>query len=169
MKYVFLLVILLCLPKNAGSNYVRIAGPVRVIEIKEGKIIVIPRPKRFKQLYYFIASHPKEKNPLYTTELLASCKYPEIMTAIASIESGFYSGAVGDLNERTKWQILEWTKEDIRNDRSALNKAIQIFEEKKKNRNVVDAIKAYNGRGRKAEIYRRKVLEKIQEIKNMKV
>jgi hypothetical protein len=170
VQYIILLMVILCLPKIVDcSDYIRIFSPIRVVEIRGEKVVIIPRPKRFKQLFYFVASHPKEKNPIQTTELLYNCKYPEIMAAIASIESGFYSGAIGTYDERTKWQILEWSKEDLKDDQHALNRAIQIFEEKKKNRNISDAIKAYNGKGKKAEIYKRNVIKKIYQIKMMKV
>lgn len=166
-----LLVLLCCIPSIVGgANYSRIANEARIIENKDGKITVIERSIRFKKLYYFIKSHPKAENPLYITEIIYACDYPEVMAGIASVESGFDSNAVGPCQEVSAFQILEWEIGDPKNINDGLNNALDVFKEKlAENKTIPKAIKGYNGSGPKAEIYKRLVLKKINQIKSMKV
>jgi len=170
MKLILLYLIMgLCLPRVVGSaNYYRIANCARIVENRDGKITVTERSNRFKKLYYFISKHPAEKNPIQTTELLYNCPYPEAFAAIASVESEFKRGAIGKDRERTIFQILNYKGNPLDN-KQALATALQIFEEKKSNRSFNAAIKAYNGRGSKAERYKRLVLKKISEIRSTKI
>ena len=163
-----LLLILLCIPTLVGgANYNRVANESRVIENKDGKITVTERSIRFKKLFHFINSHPKSNNNLLTTEIIYACDYPEVMAAIASVESGFDSNAIGPCNEVSVWQILEWKLGDPTNNKDGLAAALKVFREKRsESRSNVEAIRRYNGRGRKAEIYQRKVLNKIKQIQS---
>jgi hypothetical protein len=160
----------LCFPlKVASSDYQIIENNMRIIICKGTNIEVIERTNQFKKLYYFISSHPKEKNPLHTTKLIYNCPYPEIMAAIASVESEYNPKAIGKYREKSIFQILDWDKGDPTNTKVALNEAIRIFEEKKINRTILGAIKAYNGTGKKAERYRKLVLKEIESIMKMKI
>lgn len=167
----FILIVLLLLPSIvSGGDYQRIANGMRVVEIKEGKITVTERTPRFKKLYYFISSHPSEKNPIQTTELIHSCPYPEIMASIASVESGFKPTAVGKDGEVSIFQILKWQKGNPINNQDALKEALRVFEEKRLDHKSISAsIKAYNGKGLKAEKYKLAVLKRVDQIKSMKI
>jgi len=142
---------------------------MRTIENRDGKITVTERSDRFKKIYYFIAKHPAEHNPIQTTELIYNSTHPEHFAAIASVESGFDPSAVGPDGEVTIFQILEWNGKNPLNNVEALNAAEQVLAEKKVGRSLSAAIKAYNGRGSKAERYKRLVLKRVEEINKMKI
>lgn len=166
-----LLLVLLLIPVTAGSgNYQRVANGMRVVENKVGKITVTERTTRFKKLYYFVSSHLKEKNPLNTTELIYVCEYPEVMAAIASVESEFNPYAIGPCKEVSAWQILEWELGDPTNTNDGLNAALKVFKEKRLiAKNIPQAVERYNGRGPKARLYKVQVLKKMNQIHNIKI
>lgn len=169
MKRLLILAILAVPSIVGGANYDLVSNESRTVENRNGNITVTERTKRFKRIYHFVASHPKASNVLKTTEMIYDCKYPEVMAAIASVESEFDSTAVGSCKEVSAWQILEWELGDPKNNKDGLSAALKVFEQKKVGRTVVQAIKFYNGSGHKAEKYQKKVLAKIQQIKSLKV
>lgn len=97
--------------------------------------------------------------------LLASCKYPRVMTAIAAVESKFDPHAVGSSGEVSMFQVLHWPGGNPANNAHALKVAIAVFDEKLETTGSVwGAIRAYNGSGQRAYEYRRKVLALMRSI-----
>lgn len=167
MKTILLVLMLIVPSIVGGANYQLTTNSMRLVENRDGLITVTERTDRFKKLYYFVASHTKAKNPLLTTELIYNCDYPEIMAAIASVESEFNSNAIGKCREVSAWQILEWELGDPTNDKDGLTAALKVFNEKKVGRTIPQAIRAYNGAGPRAEHYKKLVLRKIDKIKKI--
>lgn len=168
MKLLILVLLALSSTVESANYSVQLEGDY-IIETKNNKTTIKSQPIRFKKLYHFVASHPSEKNPLQTTMLLYTCEYPEIMAAIASVESGFKSTAVGKAGEVSAWQILEWEKGNPSNNKDGLAAAIKVFKEKKIGCSYEDAIQRYNGKGRAAREYKKKVLRKIDQIRKIEV
>jgi hypothetical protein len=137
--------------------------------MKNDEIAITPRSAQFQRIFRFVSQYKKIKDPVAFTEMLCNHKYPEIMAAMAAVESGFDDSAVGQAGELSMWQILEFSDYDPGNIEKSLEKAISIYEEKKIGTNRNGAIKGYNGSGYNAEIHLNKVLVKLAKISTMKV
>ena len=97
--------------------------------------------------------------------VFSRCKYPRVMAAISIVESRCDPYAVGSSGEVSMFQVLRWPGGNPADNVHALKVAISVLDEKRAaTKSLRSAIRAYNGRGRRAAAYQRKVWKLIQKI-----
>ena len=105
----------------------------------------------------------------HISSVIANSKYPYTLAAIAKIESSYKPQAKGDNGKSFgMYQIQShiWGKfEDTLEGQT--NKAEEILEKLIKEQGYYEAIRAYNGSGKKAKQYRNKVIKEVNELQQM--
>jgi len=97
--------------------------------------------------------------------LFARNKYPRVMASIAVVETVCDPHAVGAAGEVSMFQILRWPGGDPTDNAHALQVAIAHLDEKVRiTGSLWPAVRAYNGRGPRADKYREKIRTLVCQI-----
>lgn len=169
MKKSFLTLTFLALPSLCGSGeYFRKISTDELVENRAGRIFTMQRSDLSKRIETFVRNYGADHAmAAEMAELLGTLENGKVLAAIAATESGFDIQAEGRSGEIGAYQVRpEFWGHPGDSFRSQTEKTNSILEEllRSSNGNLESALRKYNGKGHKSEMYASRVLSLVSSI-----